>query len=379
MIKDLLKGLSIRPVSYYKVYKEVAGSTVAGIMLSQLIYWFTATNKDVIWKIDEDWIDELDLSEGEIRSGKSKLKLLNFLEIKAVGSPAKTHYKIDWDLLAVAVENGTISMAKKKEQREVKKREKADKRASKTQDISVPLNSQNQSVPMDEPSSVDLTEPVPLNSQNQSSDINETLYKAKKKEENTTEKEENSENLHYRCDISIEKREEQKENLRCRYDISVKKVVDYMNSVFKTNYKNNNKHVKEILKQGFTLEEMMIVIDKKYKQWFNTDSEQYLRPSTIFGDKFEEYLNAETKEQRIKTDKFVDNLFKKFEGAVKVIENKSLEIKDLINLKSNSNQIFSNEELSILGNYSSMSELLSLFMQRELKLSLKEKSRYVYK
>lgn len=377
MIKNLLKGLSMRPVSYYKVYKEVAGSTVGGIMLSQLVYWFTATNKDVIWKIDEDWVDELDLSDAEIRGGKSKLKELDFLQIGSKGVPAKTHYKIDWELLAVAVENGTVRMQEKKDERERKKLEKADKRANKAQELTVPLNSPNKSVPLLQASSADLTEPVPLNSRNKYSDNDGTLYKTEKTEENITEREENSENLHSRCDISIEKGKEHDENLRYRFNISVKKVVDYLNLVLKADYKVKNKHVESVFKQGFSVEEMCLVIDKKHKDWFNSDQEQYLRPSTLFGDKFEEYLNAESKESRLKREKFAENLFKKFKDAVPLIKKRNLEIKDLEKLTSNFNDVYSKLDMQLLSSYDSIKLLLSLFTQEELELDLKKRSVHV--
>ena len=375
MIKTILKGLSQRPVSYYKVYREIAGSTVAGIMLSQLVYWFTATGKDTIFKIDEDWVEELDLSDGEIKGGKAKLKQLDFLEIFMKGTPAKTHYKIDWELLAEAIEVATIDMEAKRVEREQKKAEKALERANKSQDSTVRRKVPNKVGEGDKGCSADRAEQVRRKVPNKVGEIDPTLYKAENTEESTTER--NSENLHSRCDVSIEKGKEHDENLRYRYDISIEKVVEHMNAKFKTNYKITNKHVKSILKQGFTVEEMITVIDKKYADWFNTDQEQYLRPSTLFGDKFEEYLNAKSKEQRLKSEKFAKILFKKFEGAVKLIEQRGLQIEDLLKLKSNFNPVFSQLEVDVLNNYNSMKLLLSLFMQGELELSLKEKCVHV--
>lgn len=361
MIKHLLNGLSIRPVSYYKVYKEVAGSTVSGIMLSQLVYWFTATNKDLIYKIDEDWVDELDLSDAEIRGGKSKLKELDFLLIESRGTPAKTHYEIDWDLLAIAIEKGTIGMAEKKALREQKKKDKATNRASKAQECTVPLNSRNKFNKGSEGCSADLTEPVSLNSPNKSSDNDGTLYKTEKNKENTTEMKENSENLHY------------------RYDISVKEVVKRMNLLLKTDYKFKNKYIKNVLKQGFSTEECLEVLNKKYKDWFNTDQEIYLRPSTLFGEKFEEYLNAESKEQRIKREKFAKNLFEKFKNTINIIQDNNLEIKDLTKITSNKKNIYLDDDMTVLNSYSSMELLLSLFMGKELELDLRKRSIHVCK
>ena len=46
------------------------------------------------------------------------------------------------------------------------------------------------------------------------------------------------------------------------------------------------------MKEGFTIEDFKTVIDKKAAEWQGTDFEQYLWPTTLFGTKFEGYLNA---------------------------------------------------------------------------------------
>ena len=47
----------------------------------------------------------------------------------------------------------------------------------------------------------------------------------------------------------------------------------------------------KLLSRGYTAEDMQKVIDKKYEEWKNTEYAKYLRPSTLFGDNFDEYLN----------------------------------------------------------------------------------------
>ena len=39
------------------------------------------------------------------------------------------------------------------------------------------------------------------------------------------------------------------------------------------------------------MQDFKTVIDKKYDDWAETEFEKYLRPSTLFGDRFEDYLN----------------------------------------------------------------------------------------
>ncbi len=72
-------------------------------------------------------------------------------------------------------------------------------------------------------------------------------------------------------------------------------IVDYLNLVCGTNYgaktKNTVKHINARLDEGFTVDDFKTVIDKKAKHWLGNHMEQYLRPDTLFGTKFESYLN----------------------------------------------------------------------------------------
>lgn len=47
------------------------------------------------------------------------------------------------------------------------------------------------------------------------------------------------------------------------------------------------------LNEGFVEEDFFKVIDTKCKQWLNTNMEKFLRPETLFSNKFEGYLNEE--------------------------------------------------------------------------------------
>lgn len=73
-------------------------------------------------------------------------------------------------------------------------------------------------------------------------------------------------------------------------------VVSHLNAVLETDYKPDSKKTCELIKarqtQGFTLDNFKAVIDKKAAQW-KADPKMcaYLRPETLFGTKFESYLN----------------------------------------------------------------------------------------
>lgn len=73
-------------------------------------------------------------------------------------------------------------------------------------------------------------------------------------------------------------------------------IVEYLNEKAKTNYKHSTSKtqtlIKARLKDGFSVDDFKSVIDKKCKEWIGTEWERYLRPETLFGNKFENYLNA---------------------------------------------------------------------------------------
>lgn len=68
------------------------------------------------------------------------------------------------------------------------------------------------------------------------------------------------------------------------------------NTNFRTGIKKTNSFIEARKKEGFTLEDFKTVIDKKTAQWKNDKKMcAYLRPETLFGTKFESYLNENVK------------------------------------------------------------------------------------
>jgi len=91
----MLKALNQRPIAYYPIYRKITGSTTAGILLSQLMYWFAI--KDRFHKTDAEIMQETLLTEKELRNAKARIKKLDFVTVSREGLPAKTYYEIDWD------------------------------------------------------------------------------------------------------------------------------------------------------------------------------------------------------------------------------------------------------------------------------------------
>lgn len=74
-----------------------------------------------------------------------------------------------------------------------------------------------------------------------------------------------------------------------------RQIIDYLNTKANTRYKyTSDKYRKSVharVEEGFVLNDFMEVIDKKCAEWIGTEWEKFLRPETLFGTKFESYLN----------------------------------------------------------------------------------------
>lgn len=74
-------------------------------------------------------------------------------------------------------------------------------------------------------------------------------------------------------------------------------VINYLNQQTDKHYKSTTKKNQTVIRartdEGFTLDDFKKVIDNKVSEWKGTDMEKYLRPETLFGTKFEGYLNQQ--------------------------------------------------------------------------------------
>ena len=82
--------------------------------------------------------------------------------------------------------------------------------------------------------------------------------------------------------------------------IPFKEILDYLNQKTGSHYKDvkgNQKLIKARWNEGYRLDDFRRVIDNKTADWKGLiakdgrDMSQYLRPSTLFGPKFDQYLN----------------------------------------------------------------------------------------
>jgi uncharacterized phage protein (TIGR02220 family) len=81
-----------------------------------------------------------------------------------------------------------------------------------------------------------------------------------------------------------------------------KEIISYLNEKAGTKYRASGSKTQRLIKarfnDGFNDEDFKKVIDIKVAEWSSTDMAKYLRPETLFGTKFESYLNQEVKKSK---------------------------------------------------------------------------------
>lgn len=86
------------------------------------------------------------------------------------------------------------------------------------------------------------------------------------------------------------------------YEITVE-IINYLNNKANKNFSVEAKEAKRCINarvsEGYNLNDFKKVIDTKVTKWLNTPQEDYLRPITLFGTKFNSYLNERPQNEQI--------------------------------------------------------------------------------
>mgnify|MGYP003649844561 CR=1 FL=1 len=89
------------------------------------------------------------------------------------------------------------------------------------------------------------------------------------------------------------------------------KIIDYLNQKTGKKYRTSNKQTKKDidarLKEGYAYADFCKVIDNKTKVWKGTQQEIYLRPVTLFGNKFDSYLNENPQNPKMSMHQQISN------------------------------------------------------------------------
>ena len=103
--------------------------------------------------------------------------------------------------------------------------------------------------------------------------------------------------------------------------IPYKEIIEYLNNKTnkRFNYKSNKTRdlIKARYNEGYLVNDFKKVIDYKCKEWLNNNTmNKYLRPATLFSNKFDNYINEVPKERKEKSsakkekkESLLDNLF----------------------------------------------------------------------
>ena len=111
----------------------------------------------------------------------------------------------------------------------------------------------------------------------------------------------------------------------------IKEIIQYLNDRCGTRYryqtKGTQEHINARLKEGYTVDDFKMVIDKKFEEWHGTDMEKFLRPETLFAGKFESYLNQKIvkKKYQSQTAQMLDSFYDQTAEWVRKMEQEEQE------------------------------------------------------
>ena len=137
---------------------------------------------------------------------------------------------------------------------------------------------------------------------------NETATDAPEKEEERTKEEDKDQqqswNLNNNSSSGVKENDKEKEILKKekdegeRFTEEYRQIIGYLNEKTGKKYsaksRVNQGHMSARLREGFTVDDFKKVIDVKCFQWKDDQKmAKFLRPETLFGTKFDRYLNEE--------------------------------------------------------------------------------------
>ncbi|ABK88177.1 TPA: conserved phage C-terminal domain-containing protein [Bacillus cereus] len=220
-----------------KLFVKLTGDLTTAILLNQIVFYSDKSKRKdgFFYKTYKEWEEEICLTERQVRYSTKKLVASGYVETalkKANGAPT-VHYKLDFDKLLDSIltncQNGNLHIVGME----------PDKMSESLTEITT-----------------ETTTKITTLKDNMSSD--------------------------------------QKE--RSKDYIPYEDIVSYLNEQAGKSFKHKTAKTRSLIKarfkDGFTIDDFKQVIDIKTAQWLTDQNmNQYLRPETLFGTKFEGYLN----------------------------------------------------------------------------------------
>ena len=213
------------------------------------------------WATNDQLCDSTTLSERGLRNASKRLVEAGFVSVEKKGLPARNHYTVNEDAI-VEFFGGDV--------------ERGDVMPEDCSDKSL-HNDSDQSMQNDTTTGCKTQRPYICSK-------NDEVITSSKNEEHIVRKQASAQ----RPAPSRPWNEEE--------GAMVAEVVQALNEETGSHYRPTSKatmrHVLARLREGFTIDDCKEVIRKKSEEWGGTDMAKYLRPETLFGSKFEGYLNA---------------------------------------------------------------------------------------
>jgi uncharacterized phage protein (TIGR02220 family) len=115
-------------------------------------------------------------------------------------------------------------------------------------------------------------------------------------------------------EVVVEKKQRQPQVKPKTNDELIKKIIEFLNECTGKSFKTNSKvaitNINARLKEGYVLDDFIKVISVKATKWINTKFEDYLTPNTLFGNKFESYLNENINVEKTKQENAYEQVIK---------------------------------------------------------------------
>jgi hypothetical protein len=97
--EELVEVLSVvldRPIAFHPVFADLTGSVIAGLLLSQAVYWTKRTTSGGwFYKTITQWQEETRLSRHEQVTARKTLRKFSFWQEERRGVPAKMYFRVD--------------------------------------------------------------------------------------------------------------------------------------------------------------------------------------------------------------------------------------------------------------------------------------------
>lgn len=218
-----------------RIYVQYTGDLTTAILLNQIVFYSDKSKRKdgFFYKTYEDWEQEICLTKRQVSYSTEKLRVLGIVEtkIKKANGSPTVHYKLDYDKLVDSIVTKCHF-------------------------------------------------PIEQNVTNENDNLSLSLTESTT--ENTTE-------------ITT-----LKDNVAKAPSLPYETIIEYLNQKTGKSYRSASKKTQSLIaariNEGFTVDDFKTVIDTKTEEWLSDSKfNVYLQPSTLFGTKFENYLNQKPK------------------------------------------------------------------------------------